>query len=101
MNRLVSMILIASLYSASCARAFSDELPVVPAAQTTAQRLAALEEEANRLFWQRKFEDARKLVIETLNVPGLSRDAEARIRVNLAICEGQLDNLNAAKKEAL
>lgn len=91
MRRAIAFILVSNLLSAGnfC-------LPVCGAdnGQT------ALKDEANRSFWQHNFEEAKKPLLKLCDGT-LSPAEEARIRVNLAICDDQLDDLTQARKEAL
>src|ERR1700761_7038690 len=92
MRRPIAFILVSNLWSAA-----NFLLP----ASAVDQSATALKEEANRLFWQHNFEEAKKPLLNLLCDPALSQSVEARVRVNLAICEDQLDDLTQAKKEAL
>ncbi len=56
---------------------------------------------ANRAFWEKDFKTAGDIVQKLLLTPNQSRDFKARCLVNLAICQAQLDDWDAARKNSL
>src|SRR5271170_3053884 len=98
MLKAAAVILVcAAMLSALPARCLDD----APADQSGATSIKQIMQAADQAFWRRDFAEAKKEALQLLDCsmpPSISR---ARVYVNLATCDDQMDNWESARSEAL